>query len=93
MIRKWTALAVVLVGVLGASAAFGEARGACYEAYLQSGLTAQQVSFDQFHKLYGDTLCAPVGDGLATIPKEIGSPERRDQRSRSSAPPHTRRRR
>jgi hypothetical protein len=63
-IRKWTALAVVLVGVLGASAAFSEARGACYEAYLQSGLTAQQVSFDQFHKLYSDTLCTPVGDGL-----------------------------
>ena len=66
-IRKWTALAVVLFGVLGASAAFGEENGACYEAYLQSGLTVQQVSFDQFHKLYGDTLCAPVGDGLATM--------------------------
>ena len=63
-IRKWTALAVVLVAVLGTSAAFGEECGACYEAYLESGLAAQLVSFDQFHKQYGATLCAPVGDGL-----------------------------
>lgn len=63
-LRKWTVLAVVLVALLTSSAAFGKDHGACYEAYLQSGLTQQQLTFDEFQRLYGDTLCAPDGDGL-----------------------------
>jgi hypothetical protein len=63
-LRKWAALAVVLVSLLTGSAAFGEDHGTCYEAYLQSGLTQQQLTFDEFHRLYGDTVCAPSGDGL-----------------------------
>jgi hypothetical protein len=42
---------------------FGEDHGTCYEAYLQNGPT-QQLTFDEFHRLYGDTVCAPSGDGL-----------------------------
>jgi hypothetical protein len=62
--RKWAALVVVLVALLTGSAAFGEDHGSCYEAYLQRGLTQQQLTFEQFHSLYGDDLCAPDGDGL-----------------------------
>jgi hypothetical protein len=57
-LRKWTALVVVLVVLLTGSAAFGRDHGACNEAYLQSGLTQQQLTFDEFHRLYGDALCA-----------------------------------
>ena len=60
-LRKWTALAVVLVTLLTGSAAFGEDHGSCYEAYLQTLLTQQQLTFDEFHRLYADTLCAPDG--------------------------------
>jgi len=63
-LRKWTALAVVLVALFTGSAALGEDHGSCYEAYLQLGLTQQHLTFDQFHRLYADTLCAPDGDGL-----------------------------
>jgi hypothetical protein len=61
---KWTALAVVLLALLTGSAAFGEDRGSCYEAYLQRGLTQQQLTFDEFHDLYVDTLCSPDGGAL-----------------------------
>jgi hypothetical protein len=64
-LRKWTALAVVLVALLTGSAVFGEDHGSCYEAYLQSGLTQQQLTFDEFHRIYADTLCSPSGVGLA----------------------------
>jgi hypothetical protein len=63
-LRKWTALAVVLVTLLTGSAAYGEDHGSCYEAYLQRGLDQQQLTFDQFHGRYGDALCAPDGDAL-----------------------------
>jgi hypothetical protein len=63
-LRKWAALAVVLVSLLTGSAAFGEDHGTCYEAYLQSGLTQQQLTFEEFHSLYAGTLCAPDADGL-----------------------------
>ena len=63
-LRKWTALTVVLVALLTGSAVFGEDHESCYEAYLQSGLTQQQLTFDEFHSLYADTLCAPDGGGL-----------------------------
>jgi hypothetical protein len=64
MLRKWAALVVVLMTMLAADVALGEDYNPCYEAYLESGLTKQQMPFDEFHKLYGDTLCAPDGDGL-----------------------------
>jgi hypothetical protein len=62
--RKWAALAAVLVTLLTGSAAFGEDHGTCYEAYLQNGPTQQQLTFDEFHSVYGDALCAPDGDAL-----------------------------
>ena len=62
---KKAALAVVLTGMLASGAALGHDPGACHEAYLQSGLSEQQMTFDRFHRLYADTLCATDGDRLA----------------------------
>jgi hypothetical protein len=63
-LRKWAALATVLVAMLASGVAFGQDPGPCYEAYLESGLTEQQMTFDHFQRFYGDTLCAPSGNGL-----------------------------
>jgi hypothetical protein len=64
-IKKAAALAVVLTGMLASGAALGRDPGPCHEAYLQSGLTGQQMTFAQFHRFYSDTLCATDGGGLA----------------------------
>jgi hypothetical protein len=61
-IKKAAALAVVLIGILASGAALGQDPGPCHEAYLQSGLTEQQMTFDDFRSFYADTLCAPDGD-------------------------------
>jgi hypothetical protein len=63
--KKAAALAVVLTGMLASGAALGQDPGPCHEAYLQSGLSEQQMGFDRFHRFYSDTLCATDGDGLA----------------------------
>jgi hypothetical protein len=62
--RKQVVLAAMLVTMLGSALAFGEDRDPCYEAYRQSGLTHQQMSFEEFRELYGVTVCAPSSDGL-----------------------------
>ena len=56
--KKVAALAVVLTGMLATGAALGRDPGACHEAYLQSGLSEQQMSFEDFRHSYSDTLCA-----------------------------------
>jgi hypothetical protein len=63
MTRKGVAL-VALMTLLAVGVAFGEDYGPCYDAYRSSGLTEQQMTFDQFHSLYADTLCAPSGGAL-----------------------------
>ena len=55
MTRKVVAL-VALMTMLAVGVAFGEDYGPCYGAYRQSGLTEQQMTFDQFRRFYGDTL-------------------------------------
>jgi hypothetical protein len=47
--------------VLAAAAAFGGDRDPCRTAYLASGLSQQQVTFEEFGEIYGDGLCAPPG--------------------------------
>jgi hypothetical protein len=64
-LRKRAALAVTLVALLTASAAFGERRGECRATYLESGLAVQQVSFSEFRDFYAGTLCEPASDSLA----------------------------
>ena len=66
-IKKAAALAVVLTGMLVSGAALGQGPGACQEAYLESGLTAQQMAFEEFRDSYSDTLCAPEGYGLQAM--------------------------
>ena len=61
MTRKVVAL-VALMTMLAVGVAFGEDYGPCYGAYRQSGLTEQQMTFDQFRRFYGDTLCAREGE-------------------------------
>jgi hypothetical protein len=63
-IKKAAALAAVLTGMLATSAALGQDPGPCYRAYLESGLTEQQMTFDHFHRFYSDTLCATDDDSL-----------------------------
>jgi hypothetical protein len=70
-LRKGMALAVVLIGLLGSSAALGQDPGPCHEAYLQSGLTEQQMNFDHFRHFYSDTLCAPEGYDLQAAREEM----------------------
>jgi hypothetical protein len=60
MTRKGVAL-VALMTMLAAGVAFGGDYRPCYDAYRSSGLTAQQMTFDQFRRFYGDTLCARGG--------------------------------
>ena len=62
-IKVRVASAVVLIGMLGAGLAFGADGDPCREAYLESGLTAQQMTFEEFLAFYPDTLCANGGDG------------------------------
>jgi hypothetical protein len=61
---KLAALVVVLCSVLAANAATGADYDPCYEAYLESGLTSQQMSFDHFRNSYSETLCAREGQDL-----------------------------
>jgi hypothetical protein len=66
------ASAVVLIGMLGAGLTFGVDGDPCREAYLESGLTAQQMTFDEFHGFYSDTLCANGGNGpVATTGDQV----------------------
>ena len=53
--RKWAVLGAALVTILAASVAFGKPPTACEVAYLTSGPTAQQTSFEEPCELYGAT--------------------------------------
>ena len=63
-IKKAAALTVVLTGMLATGAALGQDPGPCHEAYLQSGLSEQQMTFDRFHRFYADSLCAHAADSV-----------------------------
>ena len=55
---KWIALGTYLVTMLAGGVALGEDYKPCYGAYQSSGLTQQQKTFDEFHAVYSDTICA-----------------------------------
>ena len=76
-LRKWVALVVFLVTLLVSGVAFGEDPKPCYEAYLQSGLTRQEISFDDFRDSYADTLCATDGGSLQATLEGRGPGETR----------------
>jgi hypothetical protein len=58
MVKVRVALMVVLIGLSGAGLVFGQDSDPCHEAYLESGLSAQQMSFEEFRGVYGETVCA-----------------------------------
>jgi hypothetical protein len=62
MMMKRTASAVVLIAMVGGGLAVSTDTDPCRKAYLESGLTAQQMTFDEFRGFYSDTLCARGGD-------------------------------
>ena len=58
MVKVRAALVVVLIGLSGAGLVLGQDGDPCYEAYLDSDLSAQQMTFDEFRGAYGETTCA-----------------------------------
>jgi hypothetical protein len=60
-VRKWVVLGATLVTMLAASLVFGENPTPCQEAYRTSGLTPQQMGFEEFRDFYGDSVCATGG--------------------------------
>jgi hypothetical protein len=58
MVKVRAALMVVLIGLSGAGLVFGQDSDPCREAYLESGISAQQMSFAEFRGIYGETTCA-----------------------------------
>jgi hypothetical protein len=58
MVKVRAALMVVLIGLSAAGLVFGQDGDPCYEAYLDSALSAQQMTFDEFRGAYSETVCA-----------------------------------
>jgi len=58
MVKVRAALIVALIGLFGASLVLGQDGDPCREAYVESGLLAQQMSFAEFRAVYGETTCA-----------------------------------
>ncbi len=60
-LRKWVALAATLATIFAVSLVYGENPTPCQEAYRTSGLTPQQMGFEEFRDFYGDSVCANGG--------------------------------
>ena len=58
MVKVRAALIVALIGLFGVSLVLGQDGDPCREAYVESGLLAQQMSFAEFRAVYGETTCA-----------------------------------
>ena len=58
--RGWV-LAATVTAMLVVAAASGEGRDPCRTAYLASGLSQLQVTFEEFGELHGEGLCARPG--------------------------------
>ena len=58
--RRWV-LAATVAAMLVAALASGEGRDPCRTAYLASGLSQSQVTYEEFVELYADGLRAPTG--------------------------------
>ena len=67
---KTVLLVLGIAVMLAASVAFGRDADPCREVYLASGLSQQQVTFDEFREISGDQTCAPhvgVQDGANEV--------------------------
>jgi hypothetical protein len=63
MVKVRAALMVVLIGLSAAGLVFGQENDPCRQAYLETGLTAQQMTFDEFRGFYSDAFCANGSNG------------------------------
>jgi hypothetical protein len=59
--RKWVALGATLAVMVIGAVTFGGEPTRCEQAYLASGLTEQQMGFDEFRQLYGGDVCTKSG--------------------------------
>ena len=57
MAKARAALMVVPVCLTAAGLVYGQDSDPCREAYLDSGLSVQRMSFDEFRSVYGETVC------------------------------------
>jgi hypothetical protein len=64
MAKVRAALMVVFVGLTTAGLIYGQDSDPCREAYLETGLTAQQMTYHEFQGAYGETVCATDVAGL-----------------------------
>jgi hypothetical protein len=58
MVKVRAALVVVLIGLSGTGLVLGQDSDPCREAYVESGLSTQQMGFAEFRAIYGETTCA-----------------------------------
>ena len=70
MVKGRAALMVVLICLSVAGLVFGQDSDPCREAYLETGLTAQQMTFHEFQLIYGETTCAT---GVASHSEDQGA--------------------
>ena len=64
MAKVRAALMVVFICLSAAGLVFGQDSDPCREAYLDSGLSVQQMSYEEFQGAYGETVCATDVAGL-----------------------------
>jgi hypothetical protein len=64
MAKVRAALMVVFICLSAAGLVFGQESDSCREAYLDSGLSVQQMSYEEFQGAYGETACATDVAGL-----------------------------
>ena len=57
MAKVRAALMVVFICLSAAGLVYGQDSDPCREAYLETGLTAQQMTFHEFQLIYGETTC------------------------------------
>jgi len=58
MAKVRAALMVVFIGLSAAGLVLGQDSDPCREAYLDSGLSVQQMTYHEFQGAYGETVCA-----------------------------------
>ncbi len=59
--RKWVALGATLAVMVVGAVTSGSDLTRCEQAYLASGVSEQQMSFEEFSQLYSDHVCATSG--------------------------------
>ena len=69
MAKLRAALMVVLVCLTAAGLVYGQDSDPCRETYLDTGLTAQQMTYHEFQGAYGETVCVTE---VASLPESQG---------------------